>query len=161
MLKLMQGMQSMQQQLLKREKKGKKRSTEEEDEEEAVRSTQDLHPLPERSSENAPVDFQDWVLIVSSQMADLSSTSATWWEKTMEVARQWYKDHQKMKPLEKLRHQVRAPPELQLPKRRRLEKRASTLMLKALPESQRQDLVSSKDLSVLGMVCRLMLNYQH
>ena len=74
----------------------------------------------------------------------------------MEVARLWYKDHQKLKLLEKLRHQVKPTPELQAVKWRRLEKRTSTLILKALP----QDVVSAKDLSVLGMICRLMLNYQ-
>ena len=160
MLKLMQGMQTMQQQLIKKDKKARKKGEVIDEEEELVRSSQDLHPLPEWSHDNAPVDFQDWILVVSSQMADLTTSSSTWWEKTMETARQWYKDHQKLKPLEKLRHQVRAPPELQVPKWRRLEKRASTLVLKALPESQRQDLIAAKDLSVLGMICRLMLNYQ-
>ena len=57
MLKLMQGMQSMQQQLMKREKKGKRTDIEDEENEETVRSTQDLHPLPEWSKRERPNGF--------------------------------------------------------------------------------------------------------
>ena len=158
-LQLMQGMQAMQQKMMKKEwKKGRKED--DEAEEETVRTHFDLHALPEWNSESAPVDFSDWLLLVTAQMGDLSSSSGTWWELTIATAREWYKRHQVLKPLEKLRHQVKPPTELQAQKWRRLEKRASTLLLRAIPDSQKEDLVAAKDLSVLGIICRLMLNYQ-
>ena len=156
-LQLMKGMQTMQQQLLNRETNRDRRR---EDEEEEVRVHVELHPLPEWSQDSAPVDFSDWLLLVSAQMSDLTSSSSTWWELIVAEARDWYRKHQSMKPLEKLKHSVKPSPVLQDGKWRRLEKRASTLLLKALPDQQKEDLIATKDLSVLGIVCRLMLNYQ-
>ena len=130
------------------------------EEEEMVRSQVDLHVLPEWISENTPVDFSDWLLLVSAQMADLSTSSATWWDLTVSEARDWYKKHQSLKPLEKLKHLARPSAGLLVPRWTRLEKRASTMLLRSVPDAQRDDLVSSKDLSVLNIFCRLMLAYQ-
>ena len=65
-----------------------------------------------------------------------------------------------MKPIDKLKHEVRAPPQLQQKKWRRLEKRGSSLLLQALPSSQRDDIVAGKDLSVLAILAKLLNNYQ-
>ena len=159
MLQLMKGMQALQERIVDREERGV-RMNEDKDIEELVRGQIDLHALPEWSADNAPVDFSDWLLLVSSQMADLSASSGQWWETMVQESREWYRRHQAMKPLEKLKHAVKPSPELQSAKWRRLEKRSSTLLLKAIPPSQKEDLVASKDLSVMNILCRLMLNYQ-
>ena len=103
---------------------------EDKDVEELVRGQIDLHVLPEWSANNAPVDFLDWLLLVSSQMADLSASSGQWWETMVQESAKW----------------------------RRWEKRSSTLLLKAIPPSQKEDLAASKGLSVMNILCRLMLN---
>jgi hypothetical protein len=79
---------------------------------------------------------------------------------TLETTRKWYQLHQSMKPIEKLQHQVTLPAELQQTKWKRLERRASNLLLRALPESQREDIIAGKDLSVLAILAKLMVNYQ-
>ena len=159
MLKLMQGMQSLQQQLLDRETIRGRRLTED-DEEEHVRSSVELHKLPEWTAENAPVDLQDWLLLIHAQMSDLTTSSSEWWDLVVETAKDWYHKHQAMKPIDKLKHEVRAPPQLQQKKWRRLEKRGSSLLLQALPSSQRDDIVAGKDLSVLAILAKLLNNYQ-
>ena len=136
MLQLMKGMQSMQERLLDRDQ-GAGRRQDNHEEEEMVRSQTDLHVLPEWTSENAPVDFSDWLLLVSAQMADLSTSSATWWDLTVSEARDWYKKHQFLKPLEKLKHLARPSAELLAPRWNRLEKRASTMLLRSIPDAQR------------------------
>ena len=127
---------------------------------EMLRGGVELHQLPEWSPDTAPVDLQDWLLLVDPQMCDLSSSSHEWWAMTLETTRKWYQLHQSMKPIEKLQHQVTLPAELQQTKWKRLERRASNLLLRALPESQREDIIAGKDLSVLAILAKLMVNYQ-
>ena len=159
MLKIMQGMQKMQQQMLKhKDKNGKNRGESVEDE--TLRGGIDLHLLPEWSPDTAPVDLQDWLLLVDTQMCDISASSHEWWALTLETAKKWYKKHQSLKPIEKLQHKVSLTSELQQAKWKRLERRASNLLLRALPESQREDIIAGKDLSVLAILTKLMVNYQ-
>ena len=159
MLTLMQGMQKMQQQMLQhRSRSGKEQGDGHEDE--ALRGGVDLHQLPEWSPDTAPVDLQDWLLLVDPQMCDISASSYEWWALTLETARKWYQHHQSLKPIEKLQHKVTLPVELQKANWKRLERRASNMLLRALPESQREDIIAGKDLSVLAILTKLMVNYQ-
>ena len=80
--------------------------------EEALRGGVELHQLPEWSPDTAPVDLQDWLLLVDPQMCDISASSHEWWAMTLETPRKWYKMHQSLKPIEKLQHQVKLPAEL-------------------------------------------------
>lgn len=159
-LKLMEGMQTMQQQLMNQRSNDRGGRDREGGEDEYLRGNIELHRLPEWNPDTAPVDFQDWMLLVQPQMADISSTSAEWWDLTVETARKWYSSHQTMKPLEKFQHQVVVPKQLQERKWSRLERRASTLLLQSLPESQREDVIANKDLGVLAIITKLMVNYQ-
>ena len=76
MLKIMQGMQTMQQQILDQQSSGKRGTSEDHREDEYVRGSVELHKLAEWSPESAPVDFQDWLLVLQPQMADLSASSS-------------------------------------------------------------------------------------
>ena len=148
MLKLMKGMQSMQKELMK--KGGSRRSrSEDAREDEYIRGGVELHRLLEWSSESAPVDFQDWLMLIDPQMSDLTASSSEWWIKVVNAARSWYQKHQTLKPIEKLQHEVKAPSEIQKAKWNRL-----------VPEAQKEDIIASKSLSVLGILTRLMVNYQ-
>ena len=160
MLKLMQGMQSLQQQLLDREFSKSSRKVDEDGEDETVRGGIELHRLPEWTPDNAPVDLQDWLLLIHPQMSDLSSSSSEWWDLIIDAAKSWYKKHQQLKPIEKLKHEVEAPAALMQKKWRRLEKRGSSLLLQSLPDSQKEDVIAAKDLSVLAIITKLMVNYQ-
>ena len=160
MLKLMEGMQAMQEQLLKQTMQGSKGKGSDDHEEEVIRTGIQLHALPEWNAESAPVDFQDWILLISPQMSDLTTSSHEWWSEVVQTAKRWYDDHQSMKPLEKLKHEIQPSASLQQRRWARLEKRASSLLLQALPESQKDDIISTKSLTVLNIMARLMQNYQ-
>lgn len=86
MLKLMEGMQHLQRQIIENKSEGSKSRSEVGLEDEPVRGGLDLHPLPEWTQESAPVDLQDWLLVLHPQMADLSSSSQEWWELTLDAA---------------------------------------------------------------------------
>ena len=161
MLKLMQGMQKMQRQLMSQQAK-KAKSSRDEDfrEDEHIRANVEIHKLPEWNIDSAPVDFQDWMMVIHPQMCDMSESSAEWWSQMTAAARDWYQKHQSMKPLEKLQHEVKMPTELLKKKWARLEKRVSNMLLQSIPESQKEEVISTKNLSVLGILTRLMINYQ-
>ena len=151
-LQLVQGMQTMQKHLLD--------SRDRQSEAEVVRHTTELPKLPEWDPETAPIDYSDWQLCLAAHMGDLSSTSETWWSSTMEVAKAWYGDHMRMTPMQRLTHQPKATEELQHPRWVRLERRASALLMAALPEQLREEVISSKTVSSLGIMCKAMLLYQ-
>ena len=110
------------------------------------------------------MDFQDWLLLIGPQMSDLSTSSGEWWAEIVETARLWYTKHQQLRPIEKLQHDIVPTARLQQKKWQkkwwRLERRASSFLLQAVPEAQREVIISTKSLTVLGILGRLMQNYQ-
>ena len=154
MLKLMEGMQQMQRQFLEGRDEEKGGSTE------YVRSSQQLPGLAEWSPSTGPIDLNDWLALIEPMMCDLTNSSGEWWKILMEEATQWYQRHMKLAPLDRVNHEPVASERLNQQKWVRLERRASTLLLMALPESQREDLISSKRLTALRIVCHLLTTYQ-
>ena len=138
MLKLMQGMQELQKQIVVSKAEGR------ENEVEVVRFVSDLPMSAEWSPETAPIDFGDWVICLHPHMVDLSSTSEMWWDLTVSTAGAWYDHHMKLSPIQRLTGTPKPTPELQQKKWSRLERRASSLLLSALPESLREELIASK-----------------
>ena len=154
MLKLMEGMQETHKRLMD----GRDETREQESE--FVRSAQPLPQLPEWSAMTGPIDLGDWLALIEPMMSDLTGTSGEWWQLLMSEAYGWYQRHLQLPPLDRISHTPTPSPELARSKWSRLEKRASTLLLMAVPEGQREDLISSKRLTALGIICHLLVIYQ-
>ena len=128
---------------------------------ETVRYGQSEVPkLPEWSVDSAPLDLGDWLLMLDPVMGDLSPTSHLWWQMLMEEARKWYERHQTLSPLDRVSHRPSPSEELSGAKWMRLERRASSLLLAAIPEGQREEMVATKNLTPLSMITKLMTIYQ-
>lgn len=83
---------------------------------EIVRSNvPELPTLPAWSPTQGPLQLGDWMLTIAPIIADLSITSELWWERTVALAEQWYRDHMAMSPINRLAHGYDAPLELQQP----------------------------------------------
>ena len=154
MLKLMQGMQELQKQIIVSKEDGRG------DEIEVVRYVADLPKLAEWNPETAPIDFGDWVICLHPHMADLSSTSEMWWDLTLSTARSWYDHHMKLSPIQRLTSTPKPTPELEQKKWSRLERRASSLLLNALPERLKEEVIAAKSITALGILSRAMLQFQ-
>ena len=62
--------------------------------------------------------------------------------------------------MDRIHHDATPSKELEHPRWLRLERRASTMLLQAVPEAQREELVSAKRLTALKVVCHLLMTYQ-
>ena len=131
-----------------------------EGESEYVRNAQPLPQLPEWNALTGPIDLGDWLALIEPMMSDLTGTSGEWWQTLMSEAYGWYQRHLQLQPLDRISHTPMPSSDLAKQKWSRLERRASTLLLMAVPEGQREDLISSKRLSALGIVCQLLVIYQ-
>ena len=78
----------------------------------------------------------------------------------MKEARAWYAAHLKLQPLDRVGHDPSPSSVLSDPRWTRLERRASTLLLMSLPQSLREELVASKRLGALCIICHLMTLFQ-
>ena len=150
MAKMMEGMTNLQKQIMD----GK------ENEPENVRSNLELPQLTEWSASSGPVDLSDWLCVIEPLMADLSNSSSEWWTTVMKEAQSWYEAHLRLQPLDRVSHDPQASPVLAQKKWVRLERRASSMLLMSVPKSLREELISTKRVSVLSIICHLMMLYQ-
>ena len=150
MAKMMEGMSSLQKQILD----GK------DHESENVRSNLELPKLPEWTSTSGPVDLSDWLCVIEPLMADLSNSSSEWWTKLSKEAQVWYEEHLRLQPLDRVSHEPKPSAQLSQQKWVRLERRASSMLLMSVPQSLREELVSTKRVSALSIICHLMTLYQ-
>ncbi len=152
MMKLMEGMQMMQSQILEIRKN--------KDVEVVKGSVGELPRLAEWRPETAPLDLTDWLISIEPAMGDLSDGSQQWWEEMITTSKRWYAEHQELTPLEKVSHEVTVPGHLQDPKFQRLEKRATALLMAAIPSQQQEEVIAAKEVSAIGVLTRLMIAYQ-
>ena len=127
---------------------------------EYVRSHPEVPKLPDWNPSTGPIDLNDWLALIEPIMADLTATSGEWWDRLLQEARQWYQDHMALSPLDRLLHEPKPTPELDQPRWVRLERRASTLLMMSIPETQKEELVSTKRITALKILCHLFTTFQ-
>ena len=125
-----------------------------------MRGNPELPRLPPWHHVNAPIDLNDWLALVDPVMSDLTATSQRWWDLLVKESKEWYEAHQKMNPMEKIHHEAKPSVALGDPRWTRLERRACMMMLQAVPEAQREELVSAKRLTAMQVLCHLLVTYQ-
>ena len=118
-----------------------------------------LPTLPE-PADSAPIDLADWLTLIEPAMTDLSDSSGQWWELVVDEARKWYSHYIHLRPLQRATCVIEPSLELQKPKWVRVEKRAISMMLAAVPTSVKEELVATRALSPLRLVSKLMVLYQ-
>ena len=119
----------------------------------------DLPPLPVWHPNQGPLQLGDWLLMIGPLVADLTTTSEVWWEKITSAAEEWYQMHMALSPLERLKHEAIPPEEVINVRWQRLERRMSSMLLQAVPDGVREELIASRRLSVFGVLTHLLLIY--
>ena len=120
----------------------------------------DLPVLADWSPGEGPIAMGDWLTMLEPAIADLSESSEEWWSQLMTAVKTWYAEHVLLSPLERTAHRPVPPAQLQQRKWQRLERRVASMLLKAVPEAQKEELVAGKNLSAFAIMAHLQILYQ-
>ena len=119
----------------------------------------ELPQLPEYRPSTGSIDLLSWITHIGPMMEDLSDTSGAWWESTMNDVLQWYQQFASSSPLARL--QLRPRPTLPLKAEwARVERRATAMMLSAVPKQVRDEVIASGEVTSLGLLRKLYSVYQ-
>ena len=123
---------------------------------EAMRNLE-LPQLPSPSTENAALLFGDWLTVITPLMGDLSTSSREFWDWVQREVEVKYNEWLLATPLGRLRIKVE---EQVSPRFQRLDQRASSTLLAALPEPVRKDIVASRRVATQAILYKLFTIYQ-
>ena len=120
----------------------------------------DLPRLPEYQPMTGSIDLLNWLTHIQPIMEDLSDTSYAWWEGTLQDAAAWYASYSAASPLERLRLKPLSSEGLHRPEWARVERRATAMMLSAVPGQVREEVIAMGNVSWLALLCKLYAVYQ-
>ena len=155
---LVSGMRQLQEVLIQKETQ---QTTTSSDEPETVKpGVSSLPKLKAIDSESSPIDFQDWVTLLKAPMCDLSATSHLWWPKVVQEAEATYTRFATSGPIERLGITPNITDELITGKWSRVNSRATTMLLAAVEDDLRVEMVNRRMCdSAVGILYRLMTLY--
>ena len=105
--------------------------------------------------------FQDWMVQITTAMQDLSTSSGTWWESIKEVVLKAYTQWLAASPIERLGIEPTGSQELISGKYVRVNARSCAMVLQAIPESIKTDLVARRATQSMPLLLfRLYTVYQ-
>ena len=129
---------------------------------EAVRTTIPALPsLKAPSGSLSGLELQDWLDLVGTCVADVSNNSCSWWEQVLEEVHQAYARWLGASPLERVRLVPTSNDDLETGRWTRLNARVCTLLLAAVEDIVKQDLVARQvTKSTMRILYRLFVIYQ-
>ena len=120
-----------------------------------------LPMLPPVRAESSSIDIADWLEMLEAPMSDLSDGSASWWKQISEQASQAYRAWTDAGPMERLAVAPVRDVNLEDGRWQRVNSRAASMILLALPENVRSEMVARRLTgSTVSLLFRLMTLYQ-
>ena len=122
---------------------------------------QSLLSLASPGAKDSPLIFQDWIEVISTGMKDLSDNSGAWWEAVLRTVEESYARWLGATQLERLSIKPEGAEYAVTGRWARVNARACQLLLNAVPEGVRSDLIARRATQdVTQMVFRLFVTYQ-
>ena len=116
------------------------------------------------SKDCAAVDFGDWLHTtlhtITNSMGDISANSSIWWQEVLQCISTFYEDYVKVDQFKRLTMEPKPTAELTLDKWQRVDRHAATMLVGAVSEPIRLELVASRVQSTLAILCRLAILYR-
>ena len=126
---------------------------------EAIRSVE-LPPLQDlHEGDLGSIILGDWIQLVTPTMKDLSATSWKWWEEVLSFAMMAYREWLQAEPVQRLYIRPRVPVECS-GVWSRLEQRGQLMLLTAVPQSIKAEILSSRTTSSVEVLYALFRRYQ-
>ena len=129
---------------------------------EDVKAIPELPKLEIKDSERelSPLIAGDWVTVIGPSLRDLSSNATQWWDEVISASKEFYDKWLTVGPMERLVMVPERPQRFNSGPFTRVEQRAVSLLLKAIPTYIRDDLVSSRKLTSIEALCAILTTYQ-
>eukprot|EP00435_Cladocopium_sp_Y103_P040850 s2478_g11.t1 len=122
--------------------------------------TVEIPKLPEiRDGEMGSLVVGDWIALVSPTMKDLSGQSCKWWEAVLRAASEAYAQWLRVEPLQKL-YVIPEDPCLKEPAWARVEQRGQAMMLSAIPDALKSEVLANRTTSTVQVLFRIFTRYQ-
>eukprot|EP00435_Cladocopium_sp_Y103_P052700 s362_g16.t1 len=126
---------------------------------ETIRSVE-LPPLPGiREGELGGSVVGDWLTLVAPVMKDLSISSCAWWEAVMKASGEAYQQWLMSDPVQRL-HVAPSMPSECATTWARLEQRGQSMLLAALPEGLKSEVLASRSTNTVEILYRIYTRYQ-
>ena len=117
--------------------------------------------LPELlGSDRSPLVLGDWLEVIAPIMKDVSPQAHRWWPLVEAEARHYYETWRQSTPVERLYVKPRCKVVEEDPSLQRTEQRGISLLIKAVPESVKETIVSERMMTSTGIIFTLMKNFQ-
>ena len=101
----------------------------------------------------------DWFTLISPVMMDLSVSSGAWWEAVLCEAHAAYNTWLHSEPLQRLYISPDVPGECRA-SWARLEQRGQSMLLQALPEGLKAEMLSTRVTHTVDIIFRILTRYQ-
>ncbi|CAE7938651.1 unnamed protein product, partial [Symbiodinium sp. KB8] len=119
----------------------------------------ELPPLPLYTPETGSIDLINWVTHITPIMEDLSDSSSVWWTETLQDVMSWYARYSVATPLERVQLlPIRAT--ISKPEWARVERRATAMMLTAIPQSIKEEVIAVGGVTTVNLMAKLFSTYQ-
>ena len=128
----------------------------------SLRSTNiQLPSLPQHTGKDTGLVCGDWLAQIRPLLGDMSSGALEWWDEMMEVVLRRYHQWLEAGPLDRLSIEVTEDSSYNRTRvKQRMDLRASSLLLTALPSNLKEELISTRQLAAGAIVFRILKVYQ-
>ncbi|OLQ13313.1 Copia protein [Symbiodinium microadriaticum] len=116
--------------------------------------------IKEHERDLAPLLSGDWLAMISPAMKDISSTRSIWWSQVVDAATSYYQHWLMCDPVARLSLQPPQPYRFEHTKYARVEQRALTMLLRAVPTVIKEELVANRKLSCIELLALIHTTYQ-
>ena len=120
----------------------------------------ELPKLPEIDPTHAPLQAGDWITIVTPMMNDLAPYAGEYWGAVMVEAERLYSTWQHADPLTKAQVVAVLPASLRHQQFARLENRALSMLLRSIPETLKEEIISSRNMNTVNVLFKIFTSYQ-
>ena len=120
----------------------------------------ELPVLPSYTPETGSIDLINWVTHITPIMEDLSDSSSTWWSTTLQEVMKWYAKYSVASPLERIQLLPVTSMVASKPEWARVERRATAMMLTAIPNVLKEEVIAAGGVNTLNLMAKLFSTYQ-
>ena len=107
-----------------------------------------------------PLIAGDWLALIGPSLRDLSAHATQWWAEVQEAAQGYYSKWLESSPIGRLLMRPERPQRFSSGPFTRVEQRAISLLLKAIPQQIKEDVVAMRKLTTIEIIGSALTTYQ-